>query len=119
MAYEITKIDDAVICIRLSERMLRADQDAIQALAAELIEQGKKVRALVIAENFLGWQRDEDWGDVGFLLEHGDDIVKIAIVGDERWKDEAFLFTGKGLRATEIEFYPLSAMQQAEHWVRQ
>jgi hypothetical protein len=118
MAHEVIEVDDAVICIRLTGLMQIADQEALQALACDLIEQGKKVKVLAIAENFQGWERKDDWGDVGFLMEHGDDIVKMAIVGDERWKEEAFLFVGKGLRRTEIEFFPSDARSEAECWLR-
>lgn len=118
MAYEIFDIDDAVICVRLSGCMRFADQQALQAVARQLIEQGKKVRVLALAENFQGWERTDDWGDVGFLMRYGDDIAKMAIVGDERWKEEVFLFLGKGLRSTEIEFFPQDSRMDAERWVR-
>ncbi len=118
MAYEILKIDGDVICVRLSGVIHMAEQRAIQDLASELIEQGRKVRLLAVTEDFRGWDKDDDWSDIGFLLEHGDDIVKMAIVGDEQWRDDAFLFVGKGLRATEIEFFPKASLKEAEAWVR-
>ncbi len=118
MAHKIIEIDDAVVSVRITDLLRMADQEAVQTLATELIEKGKKVRLLVVIDHFQGWERNAKWDDVGFLVEHGDDIEKIAIVGDERWKDQAFLFVGKGFRTTEIEFFPLSALQQAGHWVR-
>ena len=118
MAYKILEIDDAVISVRVTDLLRLADQQAVQTLATELIEQGKKPRLLVVVDHFQGWERNAKWDDVGFLVEYGDDIEKIAIVADERWKDQAFMFTGKGFRATDIEFFPLSALQQAEQWVR-
>jgi hypothetical protein len=87
-------------------------------VARDLIERGEKPRLLVIAENFEGWEKGEGWDDVGFLMDYGDAIVKIAIVGDERWKEQVFLFTGKGFRATKIEFFPPSSQEEAERWVR-
>ena len=118
MAYEIIQIADAVVCVRIRGVMQMADLEALQTVAKELIEKGKKVRLLAILENFKGWEKGVDWGDVGFLMEQGNDIVKMAIVGEERWKDEVFLFAGKGLRTTEMEFFPLPALQEAEVWVR-
>jgi hypothetical protein len=118
MAYDIMAIDDGVVHVRISGHMRLEDQKALQDLARELIRKGKPVRLLAILDNFRGWERSEGWSDVGFLAEHGDDIVKMAIVGDERWKDEVFLFAGKGLRATEIEFFLPSSREEAERWVR-
>jgi hypothetical protein len=117
MAYEIIDIDGAVMRIRIRGIMRLADQTALQDAARKLIEQGKKPRLLVLTEKFEGWEKGEGWGDVGFLMNYGDDIVKIAIVGDERWKEQAFMFTGKGLRTTEIEFFPASLSKEAELWV--
>jgi hypothetical protein len=118
MAYDIMAIDDGVVRVRISDRMRLADQKALQDLARELIRKGKPVRLLAILDNFRGWERSEGWGDVGFLAEHGDGIVKMAIVGDEGWKEEVFLFVGKGFRSTEIEFFPPSSQEEAELWVR-
>lgn len=118
MSFKIIETDDDVICVRLSGLMRFADQQALQARARSLIDQGKEVRVLVYADDFQGWERTDDWSDVGFLMEHGDDIVRMAIVGDERWKDDVFLFVGKGLRTTEIEFFTRDRHDEAEHWVR-
>jgi hypothetical protein len=39
------------------------------------------------------------------LEENGEGISKIAFIGDEKWKVEAFMFTGKPMRQTAIEFF--------------
>ena len=118
MACEISRIDDAVLYVRISGIMKLADQQSLQSTGMELIAQDKKVRLLVTLENFRGWEQGVDWGDIGFLLAYGNDIAKIAFVGDERWKDLAFAFVGKGLRTTEIEFFPSSSSKEAERWIR-
>jgi hypothetical protein len=118
MAYEIFEIDKEIIRVRISGVMRLADQKELQKVAGDLIDRGLKPRLLVMAENFEGWEKAEEWGDVGFLTGYGDSIVKMAIVGEERWKEQVFMFTGKGLRATEVEFFPTSSLKEAERWVR-
>ena len=118
MACEIIKIADSVVHARIRDVMQAADQKMLESVAVKLIEEGKKVRLLAVLENFKGWEKGGAGGDLGFMLEHYDDIVKMAIVGDERWKEETFLYVGKGLRSTEIEFFPPSALKQAEEWVK-
>lgn len=118
MAHEIIQTDGAFVAVRIRGLMRLADMQAMQATTQKLIEQGKKPRCLVVAEDFQGWDKQDDWNDVGFFVEHGDDIEKMAIVGDERWKDDIYLFTGKGLRKTRIEFFPASALREAEAWLR-
>ena len=117
MACEIIKITDSLIHARIRDVMRIADQKVLESAAMELIGKGKKVRLIAIMDDFRGWEKSEAWGDVGFMAKHGDDIVKMALVGDEQWKEETFLFVGKGLRSTEIEFFPSSSLKQAEEWV--
>ncbi|HXX53298.1 MAG TPA: STAS/SEC14 domain-containing protein [Thermodesulfovibrionales bacterium] len=118
MACEIIKITDSVVHVRIRDVMNGADQKMLESVAVKLIEEGKKVRLLAVMENFKGWEKGGAGGDLGFMLEHYDDIVKMAIVGDERWKEETFLYVGKGLRSTEIEFFPTSALKKAEEWLK-
>lgn len=118
MAYEIIRTDGPVVHIRIKGMMQLADHQAMQAVAKKLIAQGLKPRVLVSAVDFQGWEKGVDWGDVSFLSDYGDDIVKMAIVGDEKWKDEVFMFVAKGLRKTAVEYFPSSALTQAEAWVR-
>jgi len=118
LSSEIVKITDSVVHVRIWDVMRIADQKMLESVALELIAKGKKVRLLAIIEDFKGWEKTEAWGDdVGFMMKHANDIVKMAIVGDERWKEETFLFLGKGFRSTEIEFFSPSSSKQAEEWV--
>jgi hypothetical protein len=42
------------------------------------------------------------------MMEQGQHIEKMAIVGDEKWRDDALAFTAKGFRSTAIELFPAS-----------
>ena len=118
MACEIIKITDSLVHARIRDVMRGTDQKMLESVAVELIEKGKKVRLLAVLENFKGWEKGGAGADLGFMMDHYDDIVKMAIVGDERWKEETLLYVGKGLRSTEIEFFPPSSLKQAEEWVK-
>jgi len=58
------------------------------------------------------------WDEVSFLPDYGNDVVKMAIVGDAKWKEQVFMFTAKGLRKTAIEYFAPTALAQAEAWIR-
>lgn len=118
MACEIIRIDGALMHVRISGIMEPADQESLQTVAASLIAQGLKVRLLATLDDFEGWRKGADWGDIAFFMTHGNDVARMAIVGDERWKDQVFAFVGKGLRDTEVEFFPFSSEGEAERWVR-
>ena len=86
-------------------------------IAKEAIAREGKVRALIIAEAFEGWERHDGWGDVSFITGQGQHIEKMAIVGDEKWRDDALAFTAKGFRPTAIEFFPASRLTEARSWL--
>lgn len=117
MAYEIIRMDGTVVTIKISDVMKLADQQSLQAAGTEWMQKGRELQLLIALVDFKGWEKGVDWGDVGFLMAHGDDITKMAFVGDEKWRDQVFAFVGKGFRKTEIEYFPASSMKQAENWV--
>ena len=61
---------------------------------------------LAVLEDFEGWERGADWNDLDFMLSHGDEIAKIAIVGESRWETQALPSPALGFaRAGEILLY--------------
>jgi len=75
------------------------------------------VQDRVISLRREGWERGGNWGDVSFMMEQGQHIEKMVIVGDEKWKDDAFAFTAKGFRATTIEFFTPARLNEALSWL--
>ena len=104
--------------LKVREMFKKADYDRIIEIAKEAIEREGKVSGLIILEAFEGWERREDWGDVSFMMGQGRHIEKMAIVGDEKWQDDALAFTAKGFRATAIEFFTPPRRQEALTWLR-
>jgi len=108
MPAEIIDATGKLLQIRLRGLLKKSDHDRIIKIAKEAIAREGKIRALIIADGFEGWERHEDWGDVSFMMEEGRHIEKMAIVGDEKWRDDALAFTAKGFRSTAIELFPAS-----------
>ena len=117
MAVEIIDAAGKLLQIRIRGMLKKADYDRIIQIAKEAIAREGKIRALAILEGFEGWERHEEWGDVSFMMEQGQHIEKMAIVGDEKWRDDALAFTAKGFRPTAIEFFPSSRLNEARAWV--
>ena len=95
----------------------KADYDWIIQIAKEAIAREGKIRGLAILEGSKDGSGSGDWGDVSFMMEEGQQIEKMAIVGDEKWRDDALAFTAKGFRPTAIEFFPASRMNEARIWL--
>jgi len=119
MAFSLIESSDDFLHVRVSGVMTLADQAALQDAARILIARGLKPRVLAILAGFGGWAKGQDWGDVTFLSEHGDDIARMAIVGEERWRDDALMFVAKGLRATSIEYFTPENLEGAKAWLNQ
>jgi hypothetical protein len=98
--------------------LARADFDACVRRAEDAIRRHKKIRILIRLENFGGWERGVDWGDVSFAFDHDQDVERMAIVGDEHWKEEAFAFTAAPFRTTQIEFFSRQRLDAARAWLK-
>lgn len=109
---------DDLVQARLSGTMTPADQRAFESLARKLVDAGGKVRLLVTLDGFEGWEKGAGWGDdLEFQFGYGNEIVRIAVVGDAIWKEQALMYLGKGFRDTGIEFFPPHEMAAARAWV--
>ena len=117
MPVEIIDASGKLLQIRIRGMLEKADHERVIQIAKEAIAREGKIRGLIIAEGFEGWARHEDWGDVSFMMEEGQHIEKMAVVGDEKWRDDALAFTAKGFRPTAIEFFALSRLDEARRWL--
>jgi SpoIIAA-like len=117
MPVELIDVAGKLLQIKIRGMLKKTDYDRIIQIAKEGIAREGKIRALIIAEAFEGWERHEGWGDVSFMMQEGQQIEKMAIVGDEKWRDDALAFTAKGFRPTAIEFFPVSRMNEARTWL--
>jgi hypothetical protein len=118
MPVKLIDVSGKLLQVELRGLLKKSDHERIIQIAKEAIAGEGKIRALVIAEAFEGWERHEDWGDVTFMMEEGQQIEKMAIVGDEKWRDDALAFTAKGFRPTAIEFFSSSRINEARTWLK-
>ena len=60
---------------------------------------------------------EADWNDLAFYVKNGDAIERIAIVGDERWRDLMMMFASADLRRAPVEFFPERDLERARAWL--
>jgi len=94
-----------IVRITLRGRIAPADHAALLFFVTRATEGGRRVRLLVVLENFEGWTGDEEWGDDALRLESDAPIVKAAIVGEPRWKEQVYAFVARPFRKTPIEYF--------------
>lgn len=119
MAARVEFEENDICVLHIAGTLKQAEFATCQAQLAEKIDHGLKPRLLVIAENFDGWERRADWNDLDYMLSHGGEIAKIALVGDPRWEVSALAFAGAGVRRAPVRFFPLDQLAQARVWLAQ
>ena len=114
-----TFIDSAgsLLTATISGELSQAEVGRIQAVAREVIRRWGKISALFILKGFQGWQRQGEWGDIGFMSDHDKDIDKIAVVGEEQWRDLVYAFLAKGFREAEVEYFLPADLAKARAWL--
>jgi hypothetical protein len=117
MAVSLRREDDNVYRMEISGVLEERDLATAQrSLAAEL-KGGGRIRLLVVLAGFEGWERGATWGDLTFYVGHGDDIERIAIIGDDRWRDEALMFAAADLRKAPVAYFGALDAAQARAWL--
>jgi hypothetical protein len=94
-----------VFRVRVSGVLRKGELEKVQAVAAREMQSRDTLRLLFLLEQFNGWERGADWGDLEFYAAHGKKIDRIAIVGEEKWRDEALMFAGAGLRKADVQYF--------------
>ena len=118
MALKIDYEPGDICVLRISGILKQTEFAAEQSALSQKIDTGSKPRLLVILENFDGWERGADWNDLDFLISHGGEIAKIAIVAEPRWETSALAFGGAGLRGgAPVKFFPPDQLAQARAWI--
>jgi len=117
MPAAIQRINNDTYVLRLSGVVQSSEFGAVQRTAASDINAGVKPRILAMLENFEGWEKGAKWGELDFLFGHGNDIEKIAIVGEPSWEGEALAFAGAGFRKAPVKFFPASELAAARSWL--
>src|SRR3954462_305642 len=93
---------------------------AMQRLLAAELDGANRIRLLVMLTEFEGWERTATWRDLTFYVRHGNDIKRIAIVGDDRWRAEALMFAAADLRDAPVADFAAVRAAKARgglsHW---
>ena len=108
------------LCVlRISGLLKRAEFGEGQNALAREIDGGAQPRVLAVVEKFEGFERGADWNDLDFMLSHGNEIARIAIVGEPRWETDFVAFAGAGFRRAPVKFFPSGQESAARAWLEE
>ena len=107
-----------IYVLRIGGVLNKATLDNIQSVARRSIEAGARdLEVLLVLQDFRGWKRGDDWGDLDFFGRYEAAIAKIAVVGEVRWEEETLVFLGAGRRHGEVRFFPTHFEGKARTWL--
>ena len=113
MAFTIIDATGPIVSAKISGELGKSEVSQMQTAALDAIRRCGKISALFILEDFHGWQREGDWGDISFMIEQDQNIAKIAVVGEEQWRDLIYAFLAKGFRNAAVEYFPPAELAKA------
>jgi len=104
------------IIFEVTGELGKAEHQKIMTEIESVIQKLGRIKLLVLLNEFSGWESANDWEDTS--TDKIDPFVdKFAIVGDEKWRELAEVFTLKGLRPVPIEYFDETQEQAARQWL--
>ena len=117
MSAKIISTTDGIVTIKITGLFTYPDQLALQNATIDLIPQQGKISVLTIYEDFQGWSKDDRWEDVSFQEKSDPYIKKMAIVGEEKWRELALMSVGAGFRSFPIGYFQTAELDKAKEWL--
>jgi len=110
---------DNTYVLRIGGVLNKATVSKVEELARREIDSGAKdLKVLfILQDDFLGWKKGDNWGDLDFFSQYGDHIAKIAAVGEARWEEPTLVFLGAGSRRGEVRFFYPDDAAKARAWL--
>ena len=119
MPIELQHEHDNIFRIELTSKLRQAEFQRCQEQILHEVSRLGPVRLLFLLDGFEGWDSQDNWSDLSFFVRHGDSIARIAIVGEERWRDLALMFAAADLRKAPVEYFGETDLVKARSWLSQ
>lgn len=115
MSVSFTKESEDLLVVSVEGVLTFNELKEIQNNVSAEIDRSRKIKVLLLAENFSGWDKEGDWGSLKFMLEHDPYIQKIAVVTSEKWKDWVLTFLLAGMRKAAVESFMTGEEEKARN----
>jgi hypothetical protein len=106
-----------LLVARINGKLAESEIGEFQAAVEPIIQASGNIKFLVILEDFEGWEAGKTWEDNDFTDVNDQFLSRFAIVGDEKWRDMALLFSLAGLRPVDIQYFSSGEEAAARAWL--
>ena len=118
MSMAIRKKSQDLLLVHFTGILKDSDQNEFERIGRLEIDHSRKIKILVNATGFSGWGKDCDWSNREFVHEYDPHIEKIAVVADEKWKEQMLIYLRAGRRQGLVAFFSPSQAQDARDWLQ-
>ena len=106
-----------MVVFHISGKITPSEVKILQTDVTPTIKEGTVERVLIILGNFRGWESAPGWEDTSMAEVNDQYISRIAVVGDEKWHEQAMLYLLAGLRPVEITYFSQDDEIAARLWL--
>lgn len=117
MIVELKESEGNTIGFRLTGKLTHEDYEFMVPQLEKLMEKEGKVNALMLLEDFDGWEMRAAWDDLSMGVKHFNDFERIALVGHEDW-EEWMATLAKPFTTSQIRYFDAAKLDEAWSWVR-
>jgi hypothetical protein len=118
MTLSVTFEPGQVVVMRARGILLRAEVDAAKRKVHDHMQTHGRQHALVLIEDgFTNLEAFASWEDIDvdhYIQQH---VIRLAVVGDLRWRDTAVLFFMNAVSQFQIEYFKAGQEEFARAWL--
>jgi hypothetical protein len=118
MGMAIRRKSEDLLLVHFTGILKDSDQEEYERIGRLEIDRSTKIKILVNATGFSGWGKDCDWSSRKFMYEYDAYIEKIAVVADEKWKEQMLIYLRAESRQALVEFFSPLQAQDARDWLQ-
>lgn len=118
MPLDFEKVQGNVVFVRMSGKLHDADyKQSFLPVMEDLFKKWGTLRILfIMEEGFAGWDMHGAWDELKFELKHMHDVIKVGVVGEEKWEGFMAKLSRLYTRAN-VRFFPAGELADAREWI--
>jgi hypothetical protein len=105
MAVEWKTEANNLMVLTVSGELGIGEMAQVEQETAPVLGGGESWRILVVLQDFAGWSKEKGWESTTMADATDEHVSRMALVGPLEWRDQVEMFTLKGMRPLEIEYF--------------
>jgi hypothetical protein len=117
MHQRVGAADERIIGFRLSGEVTAEDVQEMERIVQEACEKFGKIRMLVELAELEVDDPTAYWDTFKIAREHGEDVERVAIVGDKAW-EKSWIGIGGMWVESDVRYFDHGQLEDAWDWIR-